>query len=75
MALLFEYLYHWNHQIDVVARCLPEDYEFVYDGFWIEDEIDAVEAWLVEDMRAHPDWVTSTNFVDTVEDFVIMLDV
>jgi hypothetical protein len=45
IALLTEYIYRWNHDIDVRIIGLPSKYANFYDGPEIEEEIEITSMW------------------------------
>ena len=75
IALLYEFIHRWNHDIDVRILGLPTEYANYYDGWDIEDEIDAMVDWeeLVED-PPHMKWICSKYYASTGEDFGVVAD-
>jgi hypothetical protein len=69
-ALVFEFVYRWNHDLDVTARGLPKDYEHFYEGSALEREIQIMNGWS-NDLDAHPHWVSAMAFKCTGEAFGI----
>lgn len=69
-ALVFEFIYRWNHDLDVAARGLPSEYGHFYEGSALEKEIQIMTGWGNE-LDAHPNWVSATSFACTGEYFGI----
>jgi len=69
IAMLYEYVHRWNHNIDVRLMGLPESYDFFYDGWEIEDEIEFSEmiAELID--SGHPDFISTKDYPPTAERF------
>ena len=72
-AIVFEFIFRWNHDLDVAARNLPRHYEHFYDGAALENEIRIMNAWNVEGIDVHPEWACASEFTDTGEFFGVPL--
>ena len=69
-ALMHEFIYRWNHDLEVTARSLPKDYELFYEGSALEKEIKIMRGWK-EQLDAHPEWNSTMDFRPTGETFGI----
>lgn len=67
IAILTEFIYRWNHSIDVRLLGLSEDYQDYYDGWEIEHEIEVVGCWEELDEMPHPNWDSTRDYGDTGE--------
>eukprot|EP00985_Skeletonema_marinoi_P024492 scaffold17057_cov73-Skeletonema_marinoi.AAC.2 len=69
-AIISEYLFMWNQNIDVKTRGLPAKYYALYDGQLLEDEIEKLSEFL--DEPTYPEWVSSKSLQCTGESFGII---
>jgi hypothetical protein len=72
VALLHEFVYRWNHDVDVRVMGLPKKYSNYYDGWVIEEEIEESLSWEELESPVHPDWETTRDYADTGEMFRIL---
>jgi ribonuclease D len=71
VALLHEFVYRWNHDVDVRVMGLPKKYSNYYDGWVIEDEIEETLSWEELESTVHHDWETTRDYANTGEVFGI----
>ena len=69
-AVTSEYLVQWNQNIDVKVRGLPSKYYGLYDGVFLEDEIEKLAKSI--DEPPHPEWIPASSVQDTGETFGII---
>ena len=69
-AILFEFLYRWNHDLEVATRNLPKEYEHFYEGSALEKEIAIMNGW-GEELDVHPTINLTSSFPSTNEVFGI----
>jgi len=74
IALLYEFIHRWNHDVDIRILGLPRRYANYYDGWEIEDEIEAGCTWEELEEPPHPDIECTKHFVATGEDFGVVAD-
>jgi hypothetical protein len=72
IALLTEYIYRWNHDIDVRIIGLPSKYANFYDGPEIEEEIEITSMWDEVDKPPHPEWHSTKHVAGTGEGFALL---
>jgi hypothetical protein len=72
MALLYEFVHRWNHDIDIRILGLPTKYANYYDGWVIEEEIEEVCSWDELQDPLHPFWVPTNDFMPTGETFAFI---
>ena len=72
-AIVFEFIFRWNHDLDIAARNLPKCYEHFYDGSALENEIRIMNAWNSEGLKVHTDWLCISEFNLTREVFGVPL--
>ena len=63
-------LVQWNQNIDVKVRGLPSKYYGLYDGVFLEDEIEKLAKSI--DEPPHPEWIPASSVQDTGETFGII---
>ena len=68
-ALLSTYLLRWNQNIEVEVRGLSDEYDGLYDGNEIEEEIAKMAKWKNRVVPPHPDWISTRNVASTGETF------
>ena len=68
-ALLTDFFFRWNQNIDVRVRGLDRKYDCLYDGDLLETEIEKLSLWSHRETPAHPDWVSTRNVQCTGERF------
>ena len=68
MALLSDFFNRWNQNIEINVRGLDKEYDGLYVGRLLEEEIEELLKWNLED-PPHPDWISTMNFEDTGEVF------
>ena len=71
IALLFEFVHRWNHDIDCRILGRSGEYAHCYDGFAIEEEMEFTRGWDLE-KRPHSDWLSTLDFASTREIFGIL---
>jgi hypothetical protein len=60
----------WNHRIEIEVRGLPKKYEGLYDGNFLDEEIEKLAAWDGNcDTPAHAEWIPVNAFRSTGETF------
>lgn len=69
IALLMEYIYRWNHDIDVRILGLLRKYADFYDGWEIEEEIEVTADWDELLVLPHPTVRATKHFASTGESF------
>jgi hypothetical protein len=71
VALLYEFIHRWNHDIDVRVLGLPSKYANFFDGWEIEQEVQITASWdeLLE--QPHSQWECTSDFAKTNEDMGI----
>ena len=69
IAVLHEFIYRWNHDIDVRIIGLPRKYAQYYDGWEVESEIEITASWSELDEIPHGQWMSTQHFADTGETF------
>ncbi len=74
IALLYEFIHRWNHDVDIRILGLPGRYANYYDGWDIEEEIEAACSWDELKEPPHPDIECTKHFAATGEDFGIVGD-
>lgn len=67
-ALVTVYLGRWNHRIEIEVRGMSKEYNGLYDGILLDEEIEKMACWGQEE-PPHPDWVLSNIFQSTGEEF------
>jgi hypothetical protein len=72
VALLHEFVYRLNHDIDVRVMGLPKKHSNYYDGWVIEDKIEEYLSWEGLESPVHPDWETTRDYANTQEMFGII---
>jgi hypothetical protein len=72
IALLYEFIHRWNHDIDIRILGLPTNYANFYDGWVVEDEIEQVCSWEELQDPLHPFWVSTNDFMPTGESFAFI---
>jgi hypothetical protein len=68
IALLFEFIHRWNHDIDCKSLDLSDLYKHFYDGYAVEEEMEFTQSWGL-DSRPHEDWISTSDFASTGEMF------
>lgn len=68
IALLYEYIHRWNHDIDCRILRFLSELEHFYDGFTVEEEMEFMRDWDLE-KRPHGDWISTLDFGSTGEEF------
>ena len=68
VALLSDFFDRWNQNIEINVRGLDKEYEGLYLGKLLEEEIERLREWDSEE-PPHPDWISTRNFEDTGEVF------
>jgi hypothetical protein len=69
IALLYEFVHRWNHDVDVRILGLDSKYSHFYDGWVIEQEIEVTCTWEELLESPHSTWELTGNFASTEEDF------
>jgi hypothetical protein len=72
VALLHEFVYRWNHDVDVRVMGMPKKYSNYYDGWVIEDEIEETLSWEELESPPHDQWETTRDYANTGEMFGIL---
>jgi hypothetical protein len=72
IALLHEFIYRWNHDVDVRILGLPTKYANYYDGWEIEEEIEQTCSWEELEKVAHSCWESTKDYAPTGETFALI---
>jgi hypothetical protein len=72
IALLYEFIYRWNHDVDVRILGLPTKYANYYDGWEIEEEIEQTCSWEELEQIAHTCWESTKDYAPTGERFALI---
>jgi len=70
-ALVSDYLMRWNLNIEIKIRGLHKRYEGFYDGQMIEEDVENLAEWNIEQPRIS-DWISTKSFADTGESFGVI---
>jgi hypothetical protein len=68
IAILHEFIYRWNHDLDITTRGLSKEYTHSYDGSAIEEEMVQLQGWDIES-PPFDDWQPTFEFASTGERF------
>jgi len=68
-ALVTVYLGRWNQRIEIETRGMPREYDGLYDGMLLDEEIEKMAAWNTQGSPPHPEWVSCNSFQCTGEEF------
>jgi hypothetical protein len=72
IALLHEFIYRWNHDVDVRILGLPTKYANYYDGWEIEEEIEQTCSWEELEKVPHRFWESTKDYAPTGETFALI---
>jgi hypothetical protein len=69
-ALVTVYLGRWNHRLEIEIRGMSKKYEATYDGELLDEEIEKMLRWRVQDVPPpYSEWVPASTFQSTGEIF------
>lgn len=74
IALLYEFIHRWNHDIDIRILGLPPRYTNFYDGWELEEDVEVACLWDENDAPPHPEIECTKDFAATGEDFGVVND-
>jgi hypothetical protein len=67
-ALVTIYLGRWNQRLEIEVRGMSTEYDGLYDGNLLDEEIEKMTEWNIDDIP-HPDWIPLNAFQSTDEVF------
>jgi len=75
VALMSEFMHRWNHDCDIRILGLPRRYNHYYDGWEMEDDIEATWDWAELAEPPHPEVECTKDFAPTGEEFGLLATV
>ena len=76
-ALIYQFIFRFNHDSEIRSRSLSKKYEYFYDGKDLEEEIEKMHQWsvfLMNDDLESQEWIPSSAFATTGEIFGLPVD-
>jgi hypothetical protein len=73
-TLVRVYLGWWNHRVEIEIIGTSRQYDGLYDGILLDEEIEKMASWNVQEAPPHPDWLSSNTFQSTGKTFGLIID-
>jgi hypothetical protein len=60
-ALVTVFLGRWNQRIEIEIRGMSKKYDGLYDGNLLDEEIEKMAAWNLDDEPPHSEWISTSS--------------